>query len=86
MTADSTKYPITYNFQTVGDSLTGKAKSQLGEFPIELGRLDTTGIHFKVTVSGLEIEHDGRVYQDSIGMNIKVNGSIVHCTLTRSTD
>jgi hypothetical protein len=86
MTADSTAYPLTYNFTLTGDSLTGTAKSQLGEFPIAQGRLDTAGLHFNVTVNGLDIVHEGRLYPDSIGMNISANGSTVHCTLVRTVD
>lgn len=80
---DSTYYPLTYNFQTIGDSVIGTAKSELGEFPIEHGKLDSSVLHFKVTVNGLDILHQGTVYSDSISMNINVNGSNVHCTLTR---
>jgi hypothetical protein len=81
LTADSTAYPLTYNFMLIGDSVAGTAKSTLGEFPIDQGKLDTAGLHFKVTVNGLDVYHNGTVYADSIGMNISLNGSVVHCTL-----
>jgi hypothetical protein len=84
--ADSTAYPLTYNFTLIGDSVAGTAKSELGEFPIEAGKLDTAGLHFKVTVNGLDVFHQGTVYADSIGMNIVLNGSAVHCTLNRSVN
>jgi hypothetical protein len=86
MTADSTAYPLTYNFSLAGDSVMGTAKSQLGEFPIETGKLDTAGLHFKVTVNGLDIFHHGTVYTDSIGMDITLNGSTSHCTLHKSNN
>jgi len=84
LTADSTAYPLTYNFALLGDSVAGTAKSTLGEFPIEDGKLDTAGLHFKVTVNGLDIPHNGIVYADSIGMDISLNGSMVHCTLSKA--
>ncbi|WDF76655.1 hypothetical protein PQ469_22475 [Mucilaginibacter sp. KACC 22773] len=84
LTADSTAYPLTYNFTLIGDSVAGTAKSTLGEFPIDQGKLDTAGLHFKVTVNGLDVYHNGIVYTDSIGMNISLNGSVVHCTLNRT--
>ncbi len=86
LTADSTAYPLTYNFSLAGDSVIGTAKSQLGEFPIEAGKLDTAGLHFKVTVNGLDIFHEGTVYADSIGMNITLNGSTAHCRLGRAAN
>ena len=84
--ADSTNYPLSYNFTLLGDSIAGTAKSQLGEFPIEDGAIDTAGFHFKVTVNGLDILHRGRFYGDSVGMDITLNGSMVHCTLRRSSN
>jgi len=85
-TADSMTYPLTYNFTIHGDSVAGTVKSTLGEFPIEEGKMDTGGLHFKVTMNGLDIPHNGIVYADSIGMNIILNGSRVHCRLSRSAN
>ncbi|MDN3580323.1 hypothetical protein [Mucilaginibacter flavus] len=82
--ADSTLYPLAYNFTLIGDSLVGTASSDLGDFPIDQGKLDTAGLHFKVTVNGLDVYHQGTVYADSIGMNISLNGSVVHTTLNRN--
>lgn len=86
MTADNTVYPLTYNFTLFGDSVAGTAKSKLGEFPIQEGKLDSSGLHFKVTVNGRDIPHNGIVYADSIGMNIILNGSRVHYTLSRAAN
>jgi len=81
---DSTLYPLTYQFTLIGDSVAGTVSSQLGDFPVDQGKLDTAGLHFKVTVNGLDVYHQGTVYADSIGMNITLNGSTVHCTLSRA--
>jgi hypothetical protein len=40
--ADSSAYPLTYNFTLIGDSVAGTAKSTLGEFPIDQGWTCTT--------------------------------------------
>jgi len=77
--ADSTAYPLTYNFTLIGDSVAGTAKSLLGEFPIDMRKLDTAGLHFKVTVNGLDVYHNGTVYADSISLN----DSMVNCRLAR---
>jgi hypothetical protein len=86
ITADSSAYPLTYNFSLAGHSVMGTAKSTLGEFPIEESKLDTAGLRFKVTVNGLDVLHNGTVYTDSIGMNISLNGSMIHCTLNRAAN
>ena len=84
ISADGTEYSLQYNLQLVGDSITGTAKSPHGEFPIEEGKLDTAGFHFKVTVNGLDIPHQGKFYGDSVGMDISLNGAGVHTTLLRA--
>jgi hypothetical protein len=84
ITTDGTEYPLLYHLSLAGDSITGTAKSPQGEFPIEEGKLNTTGFHFKVTVNGLDIPHSGKFYGDSIGMDISLNGSGVHTTLVRT--
>lgn len=79
--ADGTKYPLLYNLSLVGNSIIGTAKSPHGEFPIEDGKLDIAGFHFKLTVNGLDIPHSGKFYGDSVGMDISLTGSGVHTTL-----
>jgi len=82
--ADSTLYPLTYNFTLLGDSVAGTAQCPLGEFPIDHGKIDSAGLHFTVTVNGLDVYHNGAVYNDSIGMNLSLNGAVVHCRLNRA--
>ena len=65
ITADSSAYPLTYNFSLAGHSVMATAKSAPGEFPIEDEKLDTAGLPFKVT--GLDVYHNGTAYTDSIG-------------------
>ncbi len=80
---DGTEYPLLYNLALAGDSIIGTAKSPQGTFPIENGAVDSSGFSFKVTVNGLDIPHTGKFYGDSIGMDISLNGSSVHCRLNR---
>ncbi|GAA3968799.1 hypothetical protein [Mucilaginibacter dorajii] len=84
--ADSTLYPLSYQLTLIGDSVAGTANCPLGNFPIDSGKLDTSGLHFIVTVNGLNVYHQGTVYADSIGMDINLNGSKVHTTLGRATN
>jgi len=84
--ADSTLYPLTYNFTLLGDSVAGTAQCPLGEFPIDHGKIDSAGLHFTVTVNGLDVYHNGAVYNDSIGMNLSLNGAVVHCQLSRASN
>jgi len=85
--ADSTNYPLNYNF-TVNDSLvTGTAQSVLGTFTVDSGKLDTgSTFHFQVTVNGVSILHSGKFYGDSIGMDFNLNGAVAHCTLFRNSN
>lgn len=51
--ADSTNYPLNYNFTVTDSLITGTAQSALGTFPIDSGKLDTgNNFHFQVTVNG----------------------------------
>ena len=85
--ADSTNYPLNYNFTMTDSLITGTAQSQLGTFQIDSGRLDTgNNFHFQVTVNGVSILHTGKFYGDSIGMNFNLNGAVAHCTLIRNNN
>ncbi|OOQ57425.1 hypothetical protein [Mucilaginibacter pedocola] len=81
---DGTNYPLNYHFVVNESVLTGTAKSELGEFPIDSGKVGTGGFSFKVTVNGLDINHSGKFYQDSVGLDIELNGAQAHCTLHRN--
>jgi hypothetical protein len=85
--ADSTNYPLNYNFTVSDSSITGTAQSVLGTFPIDSGKLDTSNtFHFQVTVNGVSILHSGKFYVDSIGLDFNLNGATAHCTLLRSNN
>ena len=85
--ADSTNYPLNYNFMITDSTITGTAQSELGTFPIDSGKLDTgSNFHFQVTINGVSILHSGKFYGDSIGMNFNLNGATAHCILLRNNN
>ena len=46
---------LTYNFKTVGDSLTGTVGSPMGEIPISNGKIEGKMFSFDVDVNGMTI-------------------------------
>ena len=76
-------YPLLYNFRVDGDKLTGTAKTPKGDLPIDDGKVTGTDFKFTVTLGNMEIEHSGKFYGDSVGVDIAVNGTKAHTTLLR---
>ncbi|MDN5287511.1 MAG: glycoside hydrolase [Mucilaginibacter sp.] len=76
-------YPLLYNFRVDGDKLTGTAKTPKGDLPIDDGKITGTDFKFTVTLGNMEIEHSGKFYGDSVGVDIAVNGTKAHSTLLR---
>lgn len=76
-------YPLQYNFKVEGDKLTGTAQTPKGELPIDDGKVTGTDFKFTVALAGMEIEHTGKFYGDSVGVDIAVNGTKAHSTLLR---
>ncbi|WP_183557248.1 glycoside hydrolase [Mucilaginibacter sp. SP1R1] len=76
-------YPLLYNFKVDGDKLTGTAKTPKGEIPIDDGKITGTNFKFTVMLGDMEIEHTGKFYGDSVGVDIALNGAKTHTTLMR---
>ena len=76
-------YPLLYNFKVDGDKLTGTAKTPKGDLPIDDGKVTGTDFKFTVMLGNMEIEHTGKFYADSVGVDIAVNGNKAHTTLLR---
>ena len=76
--------PLTYTFKVDGDKLTGVAESSYGPSAIENGKVKGDSISFTTNVSGYEIPQRGKFYQDSVSLNIEVQGSNLHAVLTRA--
>jgi len=83
-TPDGNELPVTYNFKVDGSKLTGTADSPQGSIPIDDGKIDGDNFTFKVTVSGTDYPHVGKMYADSCGMDIDFGGQKTHFTIKRA--
>jgi len=81
--SDGNSFPVTYDFKVDGEKLTGTAQSPQGDVPLENGKIKGDDFTFSVNVNGLEVPHSGKVYADSVGMNLTVNDENLHFTLKR---
>ena len=57
---DGSNYPVTYNFKTDGDKLSGTAESPMGHYIIEDGIIKGDTIKFKVEANGEDVPHTGK--------------------------
>ena len=78
------EYPLLYNFKIDGDQLTGTAKTPKGDLPINDGKIVGDSFTFNVIISGMEIDHSGKFYGDSVGVDIKMGDAKSHATLKRA--
>jgi len=83
-TPDGSEIPVTYDFKVDGTKLTGTADSPQGSVPIDDGKIDGENFSFKVTVSGTDYPHTGKMYADSCGMDIDFGGQKSHFTVKRA--
>lgn len=81
---DGTQYPLQYNFKVDGDKLTGTAKGPTGDLQITDGEVHGNDFTFAVQLQKLYLIHSGRIYPDSISLNIESGDSKAHVTLMRS--
>jgi hypothetical protein len=81
---DDNQYPLQYNFKVDGDKLTGTAKGPDGDLPITDGEIHGTDFTFAVTLQKLYLVHSGKIYPDSISLNIESGDTKAHATLTRT--
>lgn len=82
-TDQGAEYPLLYNFKIDGNQLTGTAKTPKGEMPINDGTIKGDTFTFNVIVNNLEIDHTGRFYGDSVGVDISLGDTRSHATLIR---
>jgi hypothetical protein len=88
-TLDGNEFPLTYNFKTDSDKLTGTAESPEGKWEIADGKISGDDFSFVVTVhENMKINHTGKYYAqgDSVSLNIDMNGQPYHTALKRTTD
>jgi len=77
-------FPLSYNFKVDGSKLTGTAAGPNGEVAINDGKIDGNKFSFNVNVNDMSIPHTGTCYQDSVGLDVELNGSKIHTTLKRA--
>ncbi|MDB5132496.1 MAG: hypothetical protein JWR02_2245 [Mucilaginibacter sp.] len=82
-TDQGNEFPLLYNFKINGDQLTGTAKTPEGDMPINDGKIINGTFTFNVIVKGLEIDHSGKFYGDSVGVDISLDDIRSHATLKR---
>jgi hypothetical protein len=78
------EYPLVYTFKIDGDQLTGIAKTPKGDMPINDGTIKGNNFTFNVMVAGMEVDHSGKFYGDSVGVDISLGDAKSHATLKRS--
>jgi len=83
-TGDGNSLPVTYNFKTDGDKLSGTAESPMGHYIIEDGIIKGDTIKFKVEANGEDVPHTGRCYADSIALDMTIQQTVYHVTLKRA--
>lgn len=76
--------PVAYNFKLTGDKVTGTSESPYGIASVDDGKIKGDSILFNCTVNGMVVPHRGKIYADSIGMTVEVQGSNFHAALLRT--
>lgn len=77
-------YTLFYNFKIEGDELTGTAKTPKGFLPINDGKITGDSFSFNVLINNLEIDHSGKFYGDSVGVDLSLGDQKAHVTLKRA--
>jgi hypothetical protein len=83
-TDDGNQYPLQYHFTVDGDKLTGTAKGPNGDLIITDGEIHGSDFTFAVTLQKMYLVHSGRIYPDSISLNIESGDAKAHVILLRS--
>ena len=77
------EYPLLYNFKIDGNQITGTAKTPKGDMPINDGKITGDRFTFNVIIGNMEINHSGRFYGDSVGVDLSLGDVRSHATLKR---
>ena len=81
---DGSQIAVTYTFKTDGDKFTGDVAFPGSDFPITDGKIKGDSISFYVTLNGRNIPNYGKLYADSIGLDIVMNSAKHHNVLKRA--
>jgi hypothetical protein len=77
------EYSLLYNFKIDGDELTGTAKTPKGLLPINDGKITGNTFSFNVLINNMEIDHSGKFYGDSVGVDLMLGDQKAHATLKK---
>ncbi|OOQ59214.1 glycoside hydrolase [Mucilaginibacter pedocola] len=83
-TPDGQALDVSYNFKVDGEKVTGTATSPMGEVSVDDGKIKGDAFTFKVNVSGNDYPHSGKVYADSVAMDVDFGGASSHFVLKRA--
>ncbi|PWK79744.1 hypothetical protein LX99_00204 [Mucilaginibacter oryzae] len=81
---DDSDFPLSYTFKVDSGRLTGTAHAPQGDVTITDGMINGDNFSFSIPVPGGTSPHTGKVYQDSLSMNLVYKGQHLHATLVRS--
>jgi hypothetical protein len=82
---NGTEFAVTYTFKADGGKFTGNvAFPNNNNFAITDGVIKGDSISFSVGLNGQHIPNSGKVYADSIGLDIMMMGKKYHHTLKRT--
>lgn len=85
-TPDGSEVPVKYDFKVDGDKLTGTAESSYGITSVDEGHVKVDSFYFNVTVEGDVYPHAGKIYNDSLSLDVDFGGQHTHTALTRPAD
>jgi hypothetical protein len=81
---DGSSFEVTYTFKTEGKKFTGDvAFPGNNNFAITNGTINGDSLKFYVMLNGSGVPNYGRIYPDSIGLDIVMNNAKRHHTLKR---
>jgi hypothetical protein len=83
-TDDGNEYPLQYNFKVDGDKLTGTVRGPHGDLPINDGQIHGSVFSFDVSLDKMLLIHTGKIYPDSIGLDIECDETKAHTVLKRN--
>ena len=83
-TGDGNEYPLQYNFKVEGDKLTGTVRGPHGDLQINDGQIHGTVFSFDVSLDKMLLVHTGKIYPDSIGLDIECDENKAHTVLKRN--
>ncbi|WP_461453433.1 hypothetical protein [Mucilaginibacter sp.] len=83
-TEDGNQYPLNYNFKVDGDKLTGTVRGPHGDLQINDGQIQGNTFSFDVALDKMVLIHTGKIYPDSIGLDIECDDTKAHTVLKRN--